>query len=92
MYFGIDSSFRLWLSNIKYNDEKEQKVLEWNNKLKTLVIQMADGILKSAGDRDFKGIVVDEKIKNIATAYNKFTYLLNKELTITKEAMNDGEN
>lgn len=92
MYFGIDSSFRLWLSNIKYNDEKEQKVLEWNNKLKTLVIQMADGILKSAGDRDFKGIVVDEKIKNIATAYNKFTYLLNKELTITKEAMNDGGN
>lgn len=53
---------------------------------------MADGILKSAGDRDFKGIVVDEKIKNIATAYNKFTYLLNKELTITKEAMNDGGN
>ena len=91
MYYRIDSSFRLWLSSIKYDDKKDAKILEWNKKLKILVIQMADEILESAGDRDFKGIVVDEKVKNIATAYNKFIFLLNKELVSTKEAMNNGE-
>nr|WP_297572931.1 type I-E CRISPR-associated protein Cse1/CasA [uncultured Peptostreptococcus sp.] len=91
MYYRIDSSFRLWLSSIKYDDKKDAKILEWNKKLKILVIQMADEILESAGDRDFKGIVVDEKVKNIATAYNKFIFLLNKELISTKEAMNNGE-
>ena len=90
MYYRIDSSFRIWLANIKDDDEKEKKVIEWNIQLKKIVLQVADETLESAGDRDFRGIVVDERLKNIATAYNRFIYLLNKELIITKEETNNG--
>ena len=45
---------------------------------------MADEILESASYRDFKGVEQDGKMKNIATVYNRFIYLLNKKLVITK--------
>ena len=90
MYYRIDSSFRIWLANIKGEDEKDRKVFEWNILLKKIVVQVADETLKFAGDRDFKGKEIDDKLINIATAYNRFMHLLNKELIITKEEMNNG--
>lgn len=90
MYYRIDSSFRIWLANIKVEDEKDRKVFEWNILLKKIVVQVADETLKFAGDRDFKGKEIDDKLINIATAYNRFMHLLNKELIITKEEMNNG--
>lgn len=84
IYFRIDTFFRIWLANIKYDDEKEKKVLEWNIYLKKITMQMADEIFESASYRDFKGVEQDGKMKNIATVYNRFIYLLNKKLVITK--------
>ena len=68
MYYRIDSSFRIWLANIKGEDEKDRKVFEWNILLKKIVVQVADETLKFAGDRDFKGKEIDDKLINIATA------------------------
>ena len=84
IYFRIDTFFRIWLANIKYDDEKEKRVLEWNIYLKKITMQMADEIFESASYRDFKGVEQDGKMKNIATVYNRFIYLLNKKLIITK--------
>ena len=80
VYFTIDNPFRTWLSGIQPGDEKEKKIMEWKTILKELVQNQARAILYNAAPRDYMGIIVGEDVKNIATAYNTFSYRLNKEL------------
>lgn len=90
MYFIIDQPFREWISSIDKNSDKEEKVFEWNEVLKDLILNQADRILKEAGPRDFKGIIKEGKTMNIATAYSTFKYFLNIKLK-TKEVKNGRE-
>ncbi len=85
LYFEIDYPFREWLSTIKVKDSKDKKVFEWRKILKTIILKEADKILAEAGPRDYMGIVKDEKIKNIATAYNVFYKFLNVLLKTKEE-------
>lgn len=80
LYFAIDHSFRDWLSSIKPADSKDKKIFEWNRTLKNLALSHAKTILQQAGPQDYIGITVDNQIKNIATAYNRFTYFLNQQI------------
>ncbi len=80
LYFKIDQPFRRWISSICVDDEKDGKVIEWRNYLKKFLILEAEDLLSSASSRDFIGVEVDGKIKNIATVYNRFIISLNKEL------------
>ena len=80
MYFAIDLPFRYWLAQLRSKDEKDEKILEWKQILKKKVEEQAASFLNSSGRRDYKGIVEQEKIKNIATAYNNFKDKLNKNL------------
>lgn len=80
LYFHIDEPFRNWLVSIDKDDDKDQKVIEWFDQLASLVRGQVDQLLKQAGPRDYTGIIKDEKLLNIATAHNSFSYYLNKEL------------
>jgi CRISPR system Cascade subunit CasA len=55
-------------------------MIEWRKQLKIIVLQQAEQLVKNAGPRDYTGIVVNDKIKNIATVYNSFIYFLNQQL------------
>lgn len=79
-YFEIDLPFRNWLSLLNVKDSKHEKVTEWQRILRKLIIFEADKLVRNAGNREFTGIHKDSKQINIATAYNKFMYRLNKEL------------
>ena len=79
-YFEIDMPFRQWLSNIKIKDDKNEKVSEWRKTLRDRVIKEADKLVSNAGNREYIGIEKNDKIFNIATAYNRFIARINKEL------------
>lgn len=80
LYFSIDQPFRNWLSDLRSTDEKDEEILMWMGILKKLVLDEAEKMVSEAGPRDFAGIVIDNKTKNIATAYNSFLKLLNIQL------------
>lgn len=80
MYFELDKAFRDWLVSIDYEDNKDEKIEIWEKELKKLVINEAYKIVENAGLRDFMGIVENDSIKNIATAFNGFMVRINKNL------------
>ncbi|MGX7107631.1 type I-E CRISPR-associated protein Cse1/CasA [Hutsoniella sourekii] len=80
LYFQIDGPFREWLASINKGDDKDQKTIEWYDQLAVIVRDQVDHLLSKAGPRDYTGIVKEEKLLNIATAHNKFTYYLNRAL------------
>lgn len=79
-YFEIDKEFRKWLISIDEGDDKDKKEKEWNLVLKGIMIKAAKNIYKNGGKRDFTGIEIDNCMKNIATAYNKFMGYIEWEL------------
>lgn len=82
LYFLVDQPFRDWISSLQPFDSKDEKIMEWRVSIKQLALQQAKNVLREAGPRDYIGILKDDKMKNIATAYNRFLYLLNKQLPV----------
>jgi CRISPR system Cascade subunit CasA len=80
LYFQIDRPFNQWLSELRPEDSKDGRIFEWRAILKKIVLQQAEQLVKNAGPRDYTGIEVNDKIKNIATVYNSFLYFLNQQL------------
>jgi CRISPR system Cascade subunit CasA len=84
-YYEVDLPFRLWLNSLKVNHDKEGRIQEWRLNLRAIIRKQADFLVQSAGHRDYKGIIIKDKLfKNIATAYNQFDYWLNKNLGFIK--------
>ena len=79
-YFDIDSLFRNWLNSIQEDDEKNDMVTEWRSVLYQYMVKKGEEMLKEASHRDYKGIMRNEKMMNIATIYNKYIYWLNRQL------------
>ncbi len=85
MYFLIDQPFRDWLSSIRVNDLKSEKIFEWREILRKLVLNQAERIIAEAGPRDYTGIVADEadgrkETKNIAISYRRFRGAIYRQL------------
>lgn len=86
MYYLIDQPFKNWISSIDSNEQIPDKIIEWRKELKILILNQADVILNQAGNRDYMGIEKNDKIMNIATAYNSFRHFLLKTLNIKEGA------
>ena len=84
VYAGIDQPFRNWLGLISYNDDKDEKMIEWRKILKELVKTAAKELTYAGNTRDYKGKKNEnkEQVENIATLYNQFLWRLNKELDV----------
>lgn len=76
LYFEVDGNFKVWIQNIKVEDDFEETVKNWKEKLRKIVLLQADKIVKKARNRDYTGKEKDGKIFNIAIAYNNFKYFL----------------
>lgn len=81
-YFQVDIPFREWLLDLRPNDSKEETVRRWRLELKDLVINQAEQLLSTAGNRDFIGVEVNSRYINIEIAYNIFKARLNKTLLV----------
>lgn len=80
LYYELDKPFRDWLASIDYKDNKDEKIEEWYKNLKKIAISQAEKIVADSGPRDFTGIIENDSVRNIATAFNFFMARINKEL------------
>lgn len=80
MYFIIDTPFRHWLASLKPEDSKDEKILEWYTLLCQLIENRAKEFLFENNTRDYKGILVNDKVQNIPMVYNYFIGMLYKIL------------
>lgn len=80
LYYELDKPFRNWLASIYYEDNKDEKTEEWYKDLKKIAISQAEKIVADSGPRDFTGIIENDSVRNIATAFNFFMARINKEL------------
>lgn len=80
LYYELDKPFRDWLASIDYEDSMDQKTGLWYKELKIITIRQAEKIVADSGPRDFTGIIENDSVRNIATAFNFFMARINKEL------------
>ncbi len=80
MYSIIDSAFKEWLVSINPGDSKEEKIKEWYDKLKIMVLRRGEELFDNSTSRDLTGIEKDGKLVNIATRYWQFVGSINKKL------------
>lgn len=80
LYYELDKPFRDWLASIDYEDSMDQKTGVWYKELKKITISQAEKIVADSGPRDFTGIIENDSVRNIATAFNYFMARINKEL------------
>lgn len=80
LYFKIDQPFRNWLASIRASDSQSEKFKEWKDTLKDIVIEEGKSHMRGATGRDYKGITEGDKVVNIATAYNSFSYFIKRQL------------
>lgn len=90
-YFAIDLPFRKWLSEIKFEDDKNKTIQAWRQTLHTIIMEQAQQLLKTAGKRDFIGVTVKERYTNIEIAHNTFAGRLHHAL-LKQKGENDESN
>lgn len=86
-YFDVDLPFRNWISSIRIDDSKEEKIKEWRDILKRIILNKGNEMLSKAGKRDFVGRDIqingkgDKVYSNIEIEYNRFLVELNRRLS-----------
>lgn len=88
VYYEIDKTFRDWIFNLSYNDSKDEKIINWYDKLKVILFKQAEKMYQGSSPRDITGIIENDSIKNIFTAYNIFAMRINKKFS-KKEVKNE---
>lgn len=79
VYSLIDKPFRDWIASITQNASKEEKTKEWKDILKQTLKTQARALIQQGGARDYTGIIVDDRVKNVAISYNIFLAKLSKK-------------
>jgi len=88
-YDRLNEPFREWLESLTGQDDREEKVVLWKRRLKKIVHEAVNEVLRSSSSRDIKGILVKqengkEKVMNIFTAKNRLTRDVYKHLDLKK--------
>lgn len=82
LYYKIDKPFRDWLSSLKINDNKEEKLQKWLDILKNITLDEANALSKNLSNKFYIGIKdnINNKCyyKNIATALNDLMININE--------------
>lgn len=82
-YENLNHPFKIWLSQLTNNDDRDQRIKTWNNTLYKLVLVTTDDITQSSSLRDIRGIVNENgNVKNIFTANNNLRYNIRKVLNL----------
>lgn len=80
IYAEIDIAFKDWLISINPDDSKEEKVRQWYDQLKKMVLRQGEELFENSTVRDLTGIEKDNATENIATKYWQFVSRVNKKL------------
>lgn len=80
-YQKLNDPFKEWLSQLTGDDDREQKIAEWKEKLETILFSTVRNVMKSSSPRDISGIEDDKgRLVNIFTAQRQLSYNVRKHL------------
>lgn len=81
-YFELNQPFKKWLSSLRAEQKRDDKIDEWKKTLRELVINSAAKVLQSASPKEIIGQRSDDrKVTNIFVLYNDFQRSINQELS-----------
>lgn len=84
-YATLDRPFRSWLAGINpVADDMDQKVVEWRNVLRVILLELAKQRVKEAGGQAMVGVIDKDERKKEGTPCNAFVALLRFEGNLKK--------
>lgn len=85
-YERLNVPFKQWLAGLSNNDDRDEKELQWKQKVKKIVLSLAEELTQSSTSRDISGITTTDKgttkVQNIFTANNYLRYNIQQHLNI----------
>lgn len=88
-YDQLNEPFREWLESLTSKDDREGMIVFWKRRLKKIVDEAVDEVLRSSSSRDIKGILVKqengkERVMNIFTAKKRLVRNVYNHLGLKK--------
>lgn len=83
-YNRLNDPFKDWLAGLNPDDDREQKIIQWQKTLRSLVLSSARLFLENPSPREIIGVIVSDKkgerVDNIFKAFNSLVYAVNKRI------------
>ncbi|MDF7639259.1 type I-E CRISPR-associated protein Cse1/CasA [Lactobacillus sp. ESL0791] len=79
-YYGLNEPFKHWLANLTDQDERDQQVIIWENRLRSYAFKEGQKVVDTSSPRDIKGITDENGLQNIFTIMERFKYRVNLNL------------
>ncbi|WP_369403865.1 hypothetical protein [Secundilactobacillus silagei] len=77
-YDRLNEPFKDWLVSLTNQDNRDDKIIEWKDQLKSLVFSSANELAQNSSPRDKGGIVTEKGPLNIFIAKNRLVYNIHK--------------
>lgn len=81
IYFRLTEPFEEWISDLKVDDNKDERMLEWRKTLNEIIQEEINQFIENLNPKDYEF----RDGKNIITIYNDFQYFLQKEIKLWRE-------
>lgn len=79
-YDALNAPFEKWLGSLQPDEDREARIAEWNKTVEGIVFNCADKFMRTPSPRDFKGIDIEGKRRNLFTTYGVFRSMVAKHL------------
>lgn len=76
----LNYPFYSWLANLKNDDDRDKKIIDWKRAVKTIALNLSDDLLQNASPKEIRGIRDKDQIKNIFTFCRSFRVSVFKKL------------
>lgn len=83
-YDSLNQPFNEWLANLTNQDDRDQKIIEWELHLKKLVLDAAAEMMKHCSSRELNGVTNGQKTKNVFTVTNYLQRKITRDLDLPK--------
>lgn len=79
-YYGLNEPFKNWLASLTDEDERDPKIIAWQNQLRNYAFSEGQKVVDTSSSRDIKGIITEHGLQNIFILMDQFKFNVNLDL------------
>ncbi|RMC41963.1 type I-E CRISPR-associated protein Cse1/CasA [Lactobacillus sp. ESL0236] len=79
-YYGLNEPFKNWLASLTDEDERDSKIIAWQNQLRNYAFNAGQKVVDTSSSRDIKGIITEHGLQNIFILMDQFKFNVNLDL------------
>ncbi|RMC47462.1 type I-E CRISPR-associated protein Cse1/CasA [Lactobacillus sp. ESL0230] len=79
-YYGLNEPFKNWLASLTDEDERDPKIIAWQNQLRNYAFNAGQKVVDTSSSRDIKGIITEHGLQNIFILMDQFKFNVNLDL------------